>query len=361
MTTLDIARQRLHNQLIARNPFTEPASVVHWLGAVQSQDYAAAQWAIGLRSQAMTSDAVEQACASGAILRTHVMRPTWHFVSPDDIRWLLALTAPRVNAQNAHYYRRLELDDSLFQRSNAALVRALQGGKQLTRAELALVLRQEGIASDNLLRLTFLMIRAELDGVICSGARRGKQFTYALLDERAPHARRLERDEALAELSMRYFTSHGPATMQDLVWWSGLTMADVRVGIRMVGSRLIHEIVNGQTYWFAPSAPPAWHTAQSAYLLPNFDEYIVGYTDRSAVYDASRARGLDPRGNILFSHLVVLDGQVVGSWTRSLQKEVLLFTPTLLDPLNELEMRALRAAAERYAAFLGRTVAFQAQ
>ncbi len=172
MTNLNIAYQRLHNQLITQQTFEKAEDVVKWLGAVQAQDYAAAKWALGLRMQNSTDTFIEQAFTDGTILRTHVMRPTWHFVSPADIRWLLALTAPRVNAGNASWYRRLELDDALFMRSNAVLAKALQGGKQLTRAELASVLQQAGIAADELLRFTYIIMRAELDGIICSGARR---------------------------------------------------------------------------------------------------------------------------------------------------------------------------------------------
>src|SRR5216684_6032669 len=251
MTNLDIAHQRLHNQLISQPTNDAPGDVVQWLGAVQAQDYAAAKWAVGLRSAGVTSDAIERAFADGAILRTHLMRPTWHFVSPADIRWILALTAPRVNAVNAYYYRKLALDDAVFMHSNAMLAKALQGGKQLTRPELTSVLQQVGIATDDLQRFTYIMMRAELDGIVCSGARRGKQFTYALLDERAPQARTLDRDEALAELTRRYFTSHGPATLQDFVWWSGLAAIDAKAGIEMVKLQLVHEVVDGQAYWFS--------------------------------------------------------------------------------------------------------------
>jgi len=224
MINLDIAHRRLHNQHITRRTLETPQALVEWLGAVQAQDFAAAKWALGLRLQGVTDDDIEQAFTDGAILRTHVMRPTWHFVSPADIRWLLALTAPHVRAASAYYNRKLELDDAVFRRTNAVLANALQGGKQLTRDELASALQQAGIATDGEQRVTYIMMRAELDGVICSGARRGKQFTYALLAERAQQARTLDRDEALAELTMRYFTSHGPATIQDFVWWSGLTV-----------------------------------------------------------------------------------------------------------------------------------------
>nr|MDQ6908888.1 winged helix DNA-binding domain-containing protein [Chloroflexota bacterium] len=233
MTHLDIAHVRLHNHHIAGTKLAAPDAVVRWLGAVQSQDYAGAKWAVGQRMHDTTDAALDQAFADGAILRTHVMRPTWHFVAPADIRWLLALTAPRVNATNAYHYRKHGLNDATFARSNAALTNALRGGAQRTRTELASVLQQAGIATNDL-RLGLIMMRAELDGVVCSGARRGKQFTYALLDERAPPAETLARDEALAELTRRYMTSHGPATVQDFVWWSGLTMTDAKAGLEMV-------------------------------------------------------------------------------------------------------------------------------
>ena len=351
MTNLDIAHQRLHNQLITRRTFEKPGDVVEWLGAVQAQDYAAAKWAVGLRLQGTTDDDIEQAFTRGAILRTHLMRPTWHFVSPADIRWILALTAPRVNAVNAYYYRKLALDDAVFMHSNAVLAKALQGGKQFTRPELASVLQQAGIATDDLQQFTYIMMRAELDGIVCSGARRDKQFTYALLDERAPQARTLDRDEALAQFARRYFTSYGPATLQDFVWWSGLTVADARAGLEMVTSQLIHEVVDGQTYWFSTSAPPANDLPQTIYLLPNFDEYTVGYTDRSAVIDVSDATKFDTRGNVL-NPTIVMDGRVVGTWKRTLKKDAVIITPNLFAPLNEAETRAFVASANRYGTFL---------
>ena len=356
MTHLDIAHQRLHNQLITQPTFEKPGDVVQWLGAVQAQDYAAAKWALGLRLQDATDDNIEQAFADGAILRTHLMRPTWHFVSPADIRWILALTAPRVNAVNASWYRKLELEDALFRCSNAVLAKALQGGKQLTRPQLMSVLKLAGLATDDVRRFTYIMMRAELDGIVCSGPRRGKQFTYALLDERAPQARTFERDEALAELTRRYFTSHGPATLPDFVWWSGLTGADARAGLAMVKFQFMHEVIDGQTYWFSPSAPPAKDLSQTAYLLPNFDEYIVGYKDRSAVFDASHVKKLDSRGNILFSHTMVIDGQIVGTWTRTLQKNTVVIGANSFTPFSEAETSAFAASANRYGAFLNMSV-----
>ena len=352
MTNLDIAHRRLQNQQITQHICAKPCDVVQWLGAIQAQDYAAAKWALGLRLPAATDYDIEQAFTNGDILRTHVMRPTWHFVSPADIRWLLALTAPHVNATNAYYYRQHGLDEAIFMQSNAALVKALQGGKQLTRPELVSVLQQVGIASNDPLRFGLIIMHAEFDGIICSGARRGKQFTYALLDERVPQTRPLEREEALAELARRYFTSHGPATLQDFVWWSGLPIVDARAGIAMVKSQLLHEVVDDQTYWFSSSALPVINEAHIAHLLPNFDEYTVAYTDRSAVFDGTHEDKLDARTNSLLGYIMVLDGQVVGTWKRTIKKNEVIITPNLFTPLNEAETRAFADAAKRYGAFL---------
>jgi hypothetical protein len=351
MINLDIAHRRLHNQHITGRTLETPQALVEWMGAVQAQDFAAAKWALGLRLQGVIDDDIEQAFSDGAILRTHVMRPTWHFVSAADIRWLLALTAPRVHAASAYYNRKLGLDDAVFKCTHAVLANALQGGKQLTRDELASALGQAGIATEGEQRVTYIMMRAELDGIICSGARRGKQFTYALLAERPPQARSLDRDEALAELTRRYFTSHGPATMHDFVWWSGLTVADVNAGLAMVKSHLLHETIDGQTYWFSASTPYARGLSQTAYLLPNYDEYTVGYTDRSAIFDALHTNKLDSRSGLL-TNTMVLDGQVVGTWKRTFRKNTIVIEATPFVPLSNTEARVFAASANRYGEFL---------
>src|SRR6266702_2850770 len=351
MINLDLAHRRLHNQHITQRTLETPQALVELLGAVQAQDFAAAKWALGLRLPGVTDDDIEQAFTDGTILRTHVMRPTWHFVSPADIRWLLALTAPRVLAASASYNRKLELDDAVFRSTNAVLTNALQGGKQLTRDELASALQQAGIVTEGEQRVTYIIMRAELDGIICSGARRGKQFTYALLAERAPHARMLARDEALAELTTRYFMSHGPATIQDFVWWSGLAAADAKAGLAMVTSHLQQETINGQTYWFSPTMQPAQDLSQTAYLLPNYDEYTVGYTDRSAIFDALHTNKLDQRSGLL-TNTMVLDGQVVGTWKRTLKKNAVVIEANPFTPLSNTETRAFAASANRFGAFL---------
>jgi len=353
---LDIAHQRLHTQHIAGTPLEKPEDVVRWLGAVQAQDYPAAKWALGLRLHAATDSDVEHAFTDGIILRTHVMRPTWHFVLPGDIRWLLKLTAPRVNTLNAHYYRKLELDEALLAHSSDVLAKALQGGKQLTRPELGSILQQAGIDTHDALRLGYMIMHAELDAVVCSGARRGKQFTYALLEERAPGARNPERDEALAELTLRYFTGHGPATLKDYMWWSGLASTDTKAGLEMVKPQLIHEVVDGQTYWLAESAPFVRDTSPTAYLLPNYDEYGIGYKDRSALLETSPIERLDSPGDIYLGHMIVIDGQLVGAWKRTFSKDSVVISTQTFTKLTEAESRAVATAASHYGKFLGMPV-----
>lgn len=355
MTRLDIPYQRLLNQHIAQPTLRRPDEIVGWLGAVQAQDYPGAKWALGLRLQGATDQAIEQAFAQGAILRTHVLRPTWHFVTPADIRWLLALTAPRVHTANAHMYRRLELDRAIFKRSHAALIKALQGGRQLTRDELRVRLNNAGVEIRDGLRMSYVLMHAELEGIICSDARRGRQFTYALLDERAPQVKTLERDEALVRLAHGYFVSRGPATVQDFAKWSGLTLTEARRGLTAIQAQLQQTVADGQTYWFAAPKRRADTAAPSAHLLSIYDEYISSYKDRRAIVAHDHAARLRALGNAL-SAIVVVDGQIVGTWKRTLTKEAVLITTNLFATLTSAQRQAVAAAAQRYGEFLGQPV-----
>lgn len=353
MREAELGVRRLMIQGLAQPLTDDPVEVVRWLGAVQSQDYAGAKWALGQRIASSTDERIERAFCDGAILRTHVLRPTWHFVTPADIRWMLKLTAPRVLALMAYYFRQLELDDALFAKTNTLIARALEGGNHLTRAELGEVLSRAGVAAGDALRLGHIVSRAELDAVVCSGARRGKQQTYALLDERAPQTRLLARDEALAELARRYFTSHGPATLKDYVWWSGLSVADARAGLEMVKPQLLEEVIEGQSYWFAETAPAASFSAPTVHLLPNYDEYTVGYADRSAIFDAAYYDKLDTRDNSLLGYSIVLNGQIVGTWKRTLRKAEVVVQANLFASLTSEENVALESAVRHYGEFLG--------
>jgi hypothetical protein len=352
MDTLELVRQRLQTQHIAGAGLAAPEDVVAWLGAMQSQDYAGAKWSVGQRVTHAVDADVERAFASGAILRTHVLRPTWHFVAPADIRWMVELTAPRVHALNAYYCRKFELDEALFARSHALFAHALQGGQHLTRPELASLLAKAGIAADKL-RLSYIMMQAELEGLICSGAVCGKQQTYALLEERAPTARRLPRDEALAELAYRFFASHGPATLNSYVWWSGLSVADAKAGLVMVKQRLAHDVLDGQTYWFRDSAPPAPSTPAptTAYLLPEYDEGILAYKD-TAMVDLPWTIERDAWSDF-FYRPVIIDAKRAGTWRRTIANGAVVIETNLFTTLGPDQARALDAAAARYGAFVG--------
>lgn len=351
----DILSRRLHNQKLTSADKLTATQLVTWLGAVQAQDYPGAKWALGLRATGLGDADVEQAFNDGKILRTHVLRPTWHFVSPADIRWMLALTAPRVHALNAHYYRQAGLDDKTIKKSCAMIQRSLAGGKHLTRVELAERLKRAKIAAEGL-KLAYLMMHAELEGVICSGPRHDKHFTYALLDERAPKTTAITRDEALGRLVERYFTSHGPATLRDFTCWSGLLVRDAKIGIDVAKKSLVEESIDGRLHWSAaaPTAPAKRRTSP-AYLLPNYDEYVIAYKDRPAP-DSSRAANMEARSGGAFPHHLVIDARLAGSWRRTVKTNSVAIEVAPYKSLSKAHARAVAGEADCYGEFLNMPV-----
>lgn len=352
MTHIEIATLRLHHQQITQTTFTHAAEVVGWMGAMQAQDYAHAKWAIGLRLPGSTEADIEQAIDRGEIVRTHLLRPTWHFVAAGDVRWMLALSAPQIKGLVAPMNRQLGLDADVFVRGLDLMAKALEGHRHLTREELMAELRQAGIPTDDL-RSAHLMFGAELDGLVCNGIRRGKQLTYALLEERIPAARMLDRPAAIAELARRYFGSHAPATLHDFHWWSGLKMGDARAGLEAIQPSLLSEIVDGRTYWWPadwkmPAAGP-----MTLYLLPAFDEFLVSYKDRSASLDPSR-RVQTITGNGIFKPVVLKNGWVDGIWQRTVVKDRVAIQLQLFEPFGAAEQAAYEREAARFAAFLGK-------
>ena len=350
--SLDIVRYRLYNQFLSQTDITEPAEVVKRLGAVQAQDYAGGKWALGLRMKGATDAGLDRAFNEGKILRTHILRPTWHFVAPQDIRWMLSLSAPRVHMVNGFMYRQQGLDKEIIHKSYKVLENVLQGNKQLTRTELGSAFEKAGIKNAEGIRLSYFMMSAELDGIICSGARKGKQFTYALLEERVPAVKALGREEALAELTRRYFATRGPATLHDFTWWSGLTMTEAKEGIESVKSQFVSEEIDDRTYWFDSSISPVKEKSPTAHLLPNYDEYFIGFKDRSAIGAAVRQAGIIGDDSAFLAHVIVLDGQLVGGWKRTLKKNAVQVEMTLVIDLTKAQERAVEEAASRYGEFL---------
>jgi hypothetical protein len=349
MTPSEVTRLRLHNQGLSAARFKKPSDVVRWFGAVQAQDYLGSLWALGLRLPGASEASVERAVAERSIVRTWPMRGTLHFVAFDDVRWMLGLLGARTIARAAGRYRQLELDEATFAKSRRVLARVLEG-KQMTRPELAAALERSGIATDGQ-RLIHLLNRSALEGLTCYAARRGKQFTFALLDEWAPSSRQLSREEALAELAGRYFESHGPATLQDFVWWSSLTMTDARAGLEAVRPQLSEEVLDGRTYWLSSSTPAVDDVQTAAHLLPAFDEYTVAYKDRDVILHPSHTRQANATGAVL-GPTVLIDGRAVGTWKRTLKRDSVFIETSLWTTLKRAERNALEAAARRYGEFL---------
>lgn len=349
---LDIVGTRLANHRLGRLKEASPAEVVAHLGAVQSQDYPAAKWSVGLRLRRAADADVEHAFNEGAILRTHVMRPTWHFVTPQDIHSLLALTASRVLAGNARRQRDLGLDGAALARCHRILERSLKGGSHLTRTQLGERLSRPGFQAAGP-RLAYILMHAELEELICSGPRRGRQFTYALLDERAPGTKAFDRGEALAGWTLRYFTSHGPAQLKDFAWWSGLTIREAQEGVEAAAGQLARETVDGKAYWFAPEHRPPQPDSPQALLLSIFDEYVIAYRDRSDLAEGRYLEKLLSSGTALTS-VLVLDGRIAGTWKRTSRPgKPLEIAVDPFRPLRPGERKALRDAIAAHAAFLG--------
>ena len=346
----EIAWQRLRNQHIATAALQNPAEVVAWLGAVQAQDYPGGLWAVGLRTRNATERDVERALADRTILRTWPMRGTLHFVAASDAQWMLDLLAARVIAATGPRERQLELDEAVFARSRRLVVKSLEGGRQLTRTALYAVLDAARISTAGG-RGLHIVLRLALEGLICFGAREGKQQTFALLDEWAPRAKRMTRDESLAELARRYFTSHGPATWRDFAWWSGLRTADAREAIHLASAHLVKDTVDGEEVRRGTSMPRAKQQALSAgYLLPPFDEYTVAYKDRTAALDPIHAKYAQFGG--MLSATIVVNGQVSGTWKRASGTGGVTITPAFFGKPMAAHGRIALAASQRYGRFL---------
>ena len=348
-----IAQLRLRGQRIDGDKAASPADVVSRLGAMQAQDYAAALWAIGLRTQEANLEQVEQAIAERRIVRTWPMRGTLHFVAAEDVHWMTALMAPRVIAANkARLLREHDLDDATLARSRKVLVKALRDGQRLTRNEVYARLEGAGIVTAGQ-RGIHITGRLAQDGLLCLGPRADKQPTFVLLDEWVPNHRALDREQALAELARRYFHSHGPATLQDFAWWSGLMVKDVQLGVELGAGDLVEEVIGGRVYFHSggepctDAGPPG-----DAHLLPAFDEYLVAYKDRSDAIDPNVSRQVIGI-NGMFKASIVIEGRVVGTWKRITGKSGLTVELSPFRPLLRKELKLLRESANRYGDFIG--------
>ncbi len=349
MLPSNIPIERLHNQQLFHSSFKKPEEIIAWFGGVQAQDYPGAKWAVGQRLISSTDADIEQALAEKRIVRTWLMRGTLHFVTAQDIRWMLELLAPRIIAKNARRYKELELDEETLKRSNEVLKNALQDGGRLNRRELVAILNENGISTQGQ-RTPYMLQRASLDVLICHSIMHSNNNPIYMSMDELPKTKTLSRDKALAELAKRYFTSHGPATLQDFVWWSGLLTKDAKAGLEAVESSLESETIEGKTYWYCPSKEDIQFNSPKAHLLPSFDEYIVGYKDRSASlkYIHSKKTGIE---NIMYPTIAV-DGQIVGTWKRTFKNNEVIIELKPVIKLNNDENSTLDKAARHFGKFL---------
>jgi hypothetical protein len=352
-----IASQRLAGQGFYAPKLRSPEAVVAWLGAIQAQDYAGVKWSIGLRLPGCNDDDVEQAIASQAVVRTWVMRGTLHFVAAEDARWLLTLLGPRVIAKNERRYRQLELDEATLARSNEILVRALQNFRQLDRAALRDILEEEGISTAGQ-RLFYMLQRAALDRLICQGTAPKNNPLFTLLPQPEVPGQPLHREVALAELAARYFSSRGPATLDDFVWWSGMLVADAKAGVEAAKHNLVQDRIGDKVYWLAETGPPASGFLPQILLLPGFDEYLVSYRDRSASVPEAYVEAWS-KSKAMFSPSILLRGQVAGLWKRTIKKNSVLITADRFRELTAGEERSLQEAANEYGRFLNKPAILQ--
>lgn len=354
MNSINLAHNRLGNQHIAGTKFKTVKDIIGWMGAIQAQDYNMAKWAVGLRLPGSTEKMIEQAIDKGEIIRTHLLRPTWHLVSADDVRWMLELTAPGIKTSMISRNKQLGLTDSVFEKSNNIIEKALSGDKNLTRDEIRDELTVEGMVIDGPL-LSHILMQAELDGIICSGPMRGKKLTYALLGERVPEMEPISRTEALERLACRYFTSHGPATLQDFVWCSGLSVTDARTALGLAEPELVSEKIDSQTYWFSDTGQRTANDEKSVHLLPAFDELIIGYKDRNALLPPEEHRKVISR-NGMFWPTILVNGRVAGMWKRTVKKDRIIIETDFFQAQDGDTKELLKEASVNYGDFLERKI-----
>jgi hypothetical protein len=352
MTFDEISKYRMVNQKIVNTRFIKANEVVKWMGAMQAQDYAMAKWAIGIRLLNPSDKKIEKAVDDGDILRTHLMRPTWHFVSADDIYWILELTVQRVRASTKSRDRNLELTEAILNKTGRIIEKTLLEKIHVTREELAAEIHKAKIATDNN-RMSHILLNAELNGIICSGRSKNGKLTYALLNERVPEKKVLTRDESLAELAKRYFTSHGPATLKDFTWWSGLSVADAKNGLESVKENFFFDTIGDEKYVMPQSFSGKNPEKALLFLLPAYDEFLISYRDRSAsLQRINFKRAVSSNG--IFYPLIVVNGQVKGLWKRLAKGDKIIIEAEFFLRAGKSDKNLLETEVHRFGEFLNK-------
>lgn len=349
----EIALLRLKNQQITRPGFKTAAEVVRWLGAVQAQDYNMSEWAVGVRLPGSTANTIKTAINSGEIIRTHVLRPTWHLVSADDIYWMLKLSAPQIKSLSRSRDKELGLTETAFNRSNSVLEKALRNNRHLTREELLKILATAGFSNDDN-RVSHILMRAEIEGIIANGTIIDGKQTYALLAERVSNIKTMQRNEAVLELGRRYFTSHGPATLHDFVWWSGLPVKDCRWAVEELKNSFNSAKIDEETYLFTSFEKNQEAEKNHVGTLPAFDEFIISYKNRTASLPyENQIKAVHING--VFRPVILYNGKVIGIWKRTVKKEKVFLSAELFGSVTASVKKRIEANFHSFAHFIGKS------
>lgn len=350
----DVPKLRLISQHIGIRSFKTAQEIVERMGGMQAQDFEMAEWALGVRLQDSTEKLIKSAIDNGEIIRIHLMRPTWHFVSSSDIYWMLELTAPQIKSALRYRNKELELNEKILGKCNKIIETALLSGGNLTREELVGVLNKNKIKTENN-RASHIFLNAELDGLMCSGRIKNGKQTYALLNKRVPEVKTLKRDDAIGKLAVKYFLSRGPASLEDFVWWSGLPVKDARKGLEMVKHRLAALEINSKKYWLPDSfEEPASHK-NHVYILPAFDEFILSYKDRGAIIDMNNRKNA-VSNNGVFRPVILVNGKISGVWKRKKKNGEIIIETELFDKGKKLPETSIKKLFGYYGRFIGKNI-----
>jgi hypothetical protein len=354
MNLTDISKLRLASQQITNPTFNTAKDIVSHMGAIQAQDSAMAKWAVGIRLPKSTEETIEDSINSGEIIRTHILRPTWHLVAAEDIYWMLELTAPRIKASMNSRRNELKFTPAILNKSNKLIEKVLTASKHATRDELISVLKKAKIVvSDSSAYHLFLW--AELEGLICSGPLKNKKSTYALLSERAAMTKKISKEEALAKLAKKYFTSHYPTTLGDFTWWSGLSIKEAKQALEQIKPQLVSEKIGEATYWMPTDIIIPKEKKDAAYLLPAFDEFIISYKDRSTILSSEEhQKAVSTNG--IFRPVIIINGKIAGLWSRTIKKDKVIITTDFFEPASAKAKKLTAEAGEVFGRFLEKEV-----
>lgn len=350
MKRSDISKIRLISQQISGPKFESVRETLNWMGAIQAQDFSMSKWAVGIRLINSTDKVIENAFERGEILRTHLLRPTLHLVSAENIRWLLNLTAPGIKARLKSRQKELDLTESLLKKCNRIIRDSLKGENHMTREELVAILTKAKVPLENQ-RAYHILVNSELDGITCSGRLKGGKQTFALLDERVTKTKDLTKEDALKKIAGIYFSSRGPATLKDFIWWSGLSVTNAKNALEIAKPDLVSEKIASEIYWLSNPITYSKNENISVHLLPAFDEFLISYKDRTAsaplIYQKKTFSD-----NGIFWPTIVINGQVMGLWKRTIKKDKVIFETKLFEPINKSIQNKINKQSELFGQYL---------